>query len=85
MIDKKRRSRQGKFLFCLLPTLTIDINIYNYQIRLYVCIFCRLTKAFEHQYIIYVVTFCPPIALLFETKFRSSFWMECSLKRVKLV
>ena len=51
----------------------IDIHIYNYQIRLCVCILCRLTKAFEHQYIIYVVTFCPPLALLFETKFRSSF------------
>ena len=48
MIDKKRRSRQGIF-FCLLSTLTIDINIYNYQIRLYVCIVCRLTNAFEHQ------------------------------------
>ena len=72
MIDKKRRSRQGKFfLFALYSA--IDINIYNYQIRLYVCILCRLTKAFEHQYIIYVVTFCPPLALLFETKFRSSF------------
>jgi hypothetical protein len=46
---------------CLLSTLTIDINIYNYQIRLYACILCRLTKAFEHQYIIYVVTFCPPL------------------------
>lgn len=73
MIDKKQRSRQSNFFFCLLSTLTIDINIYNYQIRLYVCILCRLTKAFEHQYIIYVVTFCPPLALLFETKFRSSF------------
>jgi hypothetical protein len=72
MIDKKRRSRQSKF-FCWLSTLTIDINIYNYQIRLYVCILCKLTKAFEHQYIIYVVTFRPPLALLFETQFRSSF------------
>ena len=72
MIDKKRKSRQGIF-FGLLSTLTIDINIYNYQIRLYVCLLCRLTKAFEHQYIIYVVTFCPPLDLLFETKFRRSF------------
>jgi hypothetical protein len=59
--------------FCLLSTLTIDINIYNYQTRLYICILCRLTKAFEHQYYIYVVTFWPPFALLFETNFRSSF------------
>jgi hypothetical protein len=43
--------------FFLLSTLTIDINIYNYQIRLYVCILCRLSKVFEHQYISYVFIF----------------------------
>jgi hypothetical protein len=51
-----------KLSFFLLALYSIDINIYYYQIRLYVCILCRLTKAFEHQYCIYVVTFCPPLA-----------------------
>jgi hypothetical protein len=33
----------------------------------------RHKTALLHQYIIYAVTFCPPLAPLFETKFRSSF------------